>query len=112
MFKAQVSLAHDIRPTRPKRTLRWTLFIMAGVLCCPLVLEAAVCCYGQWCEVIGKSVEVSTPITDTFVKGLGNVHEWLGEEIAPSFHRLFREPKLALPVSVMLIVIGIAMLRR
>ncbi len=61
---------------------------------------------------LGKSTEVSTPILDTIATGFQVCHEWFGDRIGPSFHRMVRDPKLAMPVSAILIVMAIALLRR
>jgi hypothetical protein len=113
MSKSHVPLALDIRPARSSpRLARILPIFVVGVLLGPLALEGILCCYAQWCEVMGESTEVNTPILDALVQGHHNGREWLGDRVAPTFHRVFREPKIALPVSSILIVVAIALLRR
>jgi hypothetical protein len=113
MSKSHIPLALDIRPARSRPGLaRIVPVFVAGILLGPLALEGVLCCYAQWCEVIGKSTDVNTPILDTIAQGHQNGREWLGEQVAPTLHRVLREPKIALPVSSILIVVAIALLRR
>ena len=77
----------------------------------PLAVEGTLCCYAQWCEALGKSTEVSTPILDTIVGAFQFCHEWCVDRIAPSFNSVLRDPKIAIPVSSLLIVMAIALLR-
>ena len=55
---------------------------------------------------------MSTPIIDTMGNGLQNANELFGDRIAPGFQRLVRNPRIALPISSILIVAAISMLRR
>ena len=93
--------------------MHWSVpVLVTGALLLPLVVEGTLCCYAQWCDALGKSTEVSTPILDTIAGGFQFCHEWCGDRIAPSFNSVLRDPKIAIPFSSLLIVMAIALLRR
>jgi hypothetical protein len=113
MAKSPISIAYDIPPARP-RSSRWrigTIFILAIVIV-PLVVEGAALCYGQWCSITGSSTRVSTPVMDMVLNAFLETKYVLEDLLSPSFKRVFREPRVAIPVALVLIVCGMMLLRR
>jgi hypothetical protein len=113
MPKNPLPIAYDIKPARPPSKLaRITFMILVFVVLAPLVMEGAVTCYAQWCDVMGRSTEVKTPIINWIGRGLGDVHDQLADRIGPTFHSSVRDPKVALPVAGFLILAAMMMLKR
>ena len=113
MFKQAIPIAYEVKPTRSRSILPWIISIVAaGVFLVPLATEGAAICYAQWCEVMGKSTDVRTPLIDSMVSGLQNVRDLLTESVGPTFQRAIRDPTVALPAAAVLLVVAMAMLRR
>jgi hypothetical protein len=113
MAKTPISIAYEIPPARPK-SRRWrigTIFLLAAIIV-PLVVEGAALSYGQWCSITGSSTRVSTPVMDTVANAFHETKSALEDLFSPSFTRVFREPAVALPVALVLIVCGMMLLRR
>jgi hypothetical protein len=113
MFKPSIMLADKIEPTpSPPLRVRIVFLIAALVFLLPLAVEAASICFGQWCEVMGQSSEVRTPIIDSIGEGLRDTRDSLAETIGPPVHRLTHDPGVALPVASAFILLAMTLLRR
>ena len=112
MFKPSIMLADVIEPSRP-RTMRLRTVLLAAVVCffVPLAAEAALICYGQWCEVLGGSADVQTPIIDSVGEGIQTARELLAEDLGPTWHAATHDAYVVLPVATVLIVVAMAILR-
>lgn len=113
MFKPAIMLVDEIEPPRltPIR-LRMVLLIALGVCLIPLAVEAAAICYSQWCEVMGRANDVRTPYIDAIRQGFADARESLAEHVGPPWNAGIQNPSIALPVSSVLIIVAMAMLRR
>jgi hypothetical protein len=113
MFKTSIMLADEIEPPRSQPMRPRRIFLIAlGLFLVPLAVETAAICYSQWCEVLGRASELRTPIIDSITQGLGDAHDSLADCVGPRWHAAIRNPSIALPVSSVLVVLAIAMLRR
>jgi hypothetical protein len=113
MFKQSIPIAYEVKPTRSRSTMIWIMSILAaGVFLVPVAAEATVVCYAQWCEIMGTTTNVQTPIIDWIGSGLQKAHDLVGEHVGPTFQHTVRDPTVALPVALVLIVVAMAMLRR
>jgi hypothetical protein len=113
MAKTSIAIAHDVQPGQPKSS-RWrtcTFFVFA-VIIVPLVVEGGALCYGQWCSITGRSTRVSTPVLDTFSNVFDETKTVLSDSFSPSVARVFNEPGIAIPVSLVLIGCGMMLLKR
>jgi hypothetical protein len=113
MAKNFIPIAYDIHAARPKSS-RWrigAIFVLA-VIIVPVVVESAALCYGQWCSITGRSTRVSTPIIDTVSSVFHDTRDAFEDLLSPSVTRVFREPGMAIPVALVLIVCGMMLLRR
>ena len=107
MFKQAIPIAYEIKPTRSRSIRPWIIAIFAaGVFLVPLAAEGAAICYAQWCELMGQSTDVRTPIIDSIGSGIQNARDLLAESIGPTLQRTIRDPTVALPVASVLIVCG------
>ena len=88
------------------------MLIALGVFLVPLAIEAAAICYSQWCEVLGRSSEVRTPCIDGIRQGFEDARESLSERVGPPWNAGIQNPSIALPVSAVLIILAMVMLRR
>jgi hypothetical protein len=109
MFKQSIILAHEIPPT-PSRSTRAQIVSVIAVIVflAPLAWAGATICYSQWCQVMGGSTEVPTPVIDSIAAGLRDSRDWLADSIGPAI----QDPYVALPVASLLLILGMAMLRR
>jgi hypothetical protein len=112
MSKSRPSIIHDIKPVRSKRNFRMIPIIVVSILVVPLLVEGAMICYAQWCEVMGTSTEIHTPITDSMFKCFEDARVSFGESIGPGLHRSLGDASIALPVALVFIVLAMAMLKR
>jgi hypothetical protein len=113
MFKHSVPIVYEVRPASSKSKLPRILSILAsGALLAPLAAEGAAICYVQWCEIMGKSAKVQTPIIDSIGSGLLCVRDLLADSFGSTFQRAIHEPTIALPVASVLLVLAMAVLRR
>ena len=91
MFKSSILLADDIEPSAQGRCrLRADRSLDRGRHLARLRsrLEACVLCYAQWCEVMGTSAEVRTPIIDSIGKrSAGCPRLARGEHLRPALQR-------------------------
>jgi hypothetical protein len=113
MAKSPIPIAYEIPPARPKssRSHIGTILILA-IIIVPIVVEGAALCYGQWRSITGRSTRVSTPIIDTVSSVFHDTRDAFEDLLSPSVTRVFREPGMAIPVALVLIVCGMMLLRR
>ena len=113
MFKPSIMLADVPDAARP-HAMRLRTVLLAGVVLVlvPLAAEAALRCYAQWCEVMGSSAEVQTPIIDSIGEGIQTARDSLAEDLGPTWHAATHDPYVALPVATVLIVVAMAWLKR
>ena len=113
MFKQAIPIAYEVKPMRSRSILPWIIAIVAaGVFLVPLATEAGALCFAQWCELMGKSIDVRTPLIDSMTSGLQNACDLLAESVGPTIQRTIHDPTVALPVASVLLVLAMAMLRR
>jgi hypothetical protein len=113
MAKNPIPIAFDDITSRPKSS-PWrigTICVLA-IIIVPIVVEGAALSYGQWCSITGRSNRVSTPIMDTVSNAFHETRSVVDDVFSPSFARVFREPGVAIPVALVLIVIGMTLMRR
>jgi hypothetical protein len=113
MPKNSLPIGIDSRHARPKSRRRRTLFkvIFLVVIALP-VWEGLVVFYAQWCDVMGTSAKVRTPIIDAISSGLAIGRDHFMEDLGPSFNSCLRDPMVALPVAAVFLVVAMAMLKR
>jgi hypothetical protein len=113
MFKPSITLADVPDAARPHAIRLRTVLLAAMVLVLvPLAAEAALKCYGQWCEVMGSSAEVQTPIIDSIGEGIQTARASLAEDLGPAWYAATHDPYVALPAATILIVVAMALLKR
>jgi hypothetical protein len=112
MSKQTITLAPDLRPDRPRqRLLPILLLSIAAVLLAPIVIDAVALCYGQWGEVLGTPTAVQTPTLDAIGEQVAEIREDVRYHILTRFHRVPWDPRVVLPVAVVVMLLGIVMLR-
>lgn len=112
MHKFPLSIAHDLKPTRP----RWSLIrtggiVLLGISLAPLLAEGTSICFAQWSQVMGRNAESRTPVIDSLQDGLESGHRSFSNTIASYFQRLPWSPKVVLFVGVILMMLGMVMLK-
>ncbi len=113
MFKQAIPIDHDVKPTRFTSRLPWIISIVAvGAVLAPLAAEGAASCYAQWCEIMGKSTEVKTPIIDSIASGLEHARDLLADSLGSAFEVTLRDPAVALPFAAVLLVLAMSMMKR
>jgi len=112
MFKPSIMLADQIEPTRsPPMRSRVVFLIGVPIILIPLAVEAASICFAQWCEVMGRTSEVQTPIIDSIGDGLRNTRDLLAETIGPTLYAATHDPAVALPVASAFVLLALALFR-
>jgi hypothetical protein len=113
MAKNPIPTAYDIPDAHPKvrRRRNGTIFILAMIIV-PLVVEGAALSYGQWCSITGRSIHVNTPVMDAVSSAFHETKCVFEDSFAPSFSRVFTEASVAIPFALVLMVCGMALLRR
>jgi hypothetical protein len=113
MAKSPIPIAYEIPPARPKSSRSHIgVMLILAIIIVPIVVEGAALCYGQWCSITGRSTRVSTPIIDTVSSVFRDTKDTFEDLLSPSFTRVFREPGVAIPIALVLIVCGMMLLRR
>jgi hypothetical protein len=112
MSNSRPSIIHDLKPVRFKPKFRMISIIVVSILLVPLLVEGAMICYVQWCEVMGSSTEIHTPIIDSMYKCFEDARDGYRESIGPELHRALGDASIALPVALVFIVLAMAMLKR
>ncbi len=112
MVKNSIPLATDIKPDpRRSKVLPIALILILAPLLAPLALETISICYGQWCEIMGKRVEVRTPTLDAIGDRVESLREDVRGRLSDCFERVPWNPMVALPVIVVVMVIALMILR-
>lgn len=112
MFKPSIMLADVLDPPQSWTIRLWTIISIAvSLFVVPLAMEMTLICYSQWCEVMGDSIEVGTPIIDAIGQSTGDACELLVEILGPPWHAATHDPFIALPLMTISIVTAMAMLR-
>ena len=112
MAKNPITLAPDLRPHRPRRKVLPILSIfVAAPLLVPIIMDAVALCYGQWCDVLGTPIAVRTPTLDAIGERLASVHEDLWYHISSRFQRVPWNPRVVLPIAVLVMILAMVMLR-
>ena len=113
MFKPSIMLADVPDAARPHAMrLRTVLLVGVVLVLVPLAAEAALRCYAQWCEVMGSSAEVQTPIIDSIGEGIQTARDSLAKDLGPTWYAATHDPYVALPIATVLIVVAMAWLKR
>jgi hypothetical protein len=113
MSKNSIMLAPDLRPQRPgTRLLPSAVICLLAALLVPLLMEGVVLCYSRWCEVLGTSVDVRTPVLDSIGDHLQDAREAVWNTVAPQFQKVPWNPKVVLPIAAVIMALAMMMLRR
>jgi hypothetical protein len=113
MPKNLVTLAHDLRPERSRsRFLPIAAIFVFSLALAPLLRESVLVCYSQWCEIMGKSFDVRTPILDSIQDRFQAARDGLWDSITPCFNRVPWDLKVVLCVAVVVMSLAMVMLRR
>ena len=112
MVKNSILLATDVNPGRRRsKRLPIALILILALLLAPLAPETLSICYGQWCEILGKRVEVRTP-TPRRDRGWESSRQGRRlEQALKCFDRVPWNPMVTLPVIVVVMAIALMMLR-
>ena len=112
MSKQTITLAPDLRPDRPRRKLLPILLLsIAVVLLAPLLIDAVALCYGQWGEMLGTPTAVQTPTLDAIGEQVAEIREDVRYHFLSRFHRVPWDPRVVLPVAVLVMLLAMVMLR-
>jgi hypothetical protein len=112
MSKQPITLAPDLRPDRPRRKLLPILLLsFAAVLLAPIFIDVAALFYGQWREVLGTPVAVHTPTLDAIGEQVAEIREDFRYHVLSRFHRVPWDPRVVLPVAVLVMLLAMVMLR-
>jgi hypothetical protein len=113
MIKNPITLAPDLESDRPRRkVLPILLLFVAASLLAPIFIDAVALCYAQWGEILGTPTQVRTPILDAIGERVATVREDLWYHVSSRFHRVPWNPRIVLPVAVVVTLLAITMLRR
>ena len=113
MSKNPILLAPDASSDRGKSKLLLIVSIsVLALLVAPLFMEGVALCYAQWCDVLGNSVAVRTPILDSIGDQLRTVQVDIRNALTPVFERVPWNPKVVLPIAVVIMALAMALLRR
>jgi hypothetical protein len=113
MPKHPIPLAPDTRPDRPRRRRLLpilALFVTVPLLA-PVIMDAVALCYGQWREVLGAPSDVRTPTLDVIGERIEEVREGLWYQASCHFNRVPWNPRVVLPIAVVVMVMAMVMLR-
>jgi hypothetical protein len=112
MPKNSITLAPDIRPDRRRRRLLPILSLFVTVpLLVPVIMDAVALCYGQWREILGTPTDVRTPTLDAIGERIEEVREDLWYHVSCRFNRVPWNPRVVLPVAVVVMLMAMVMLR-
>jgi hypothetical protein len=112
MAKNLITLAPDLKPDRPRRKLLpiLSLFVTFPLLA-PILFDAVTLCYGGWRELLGTPTAVKTPTLDAIGERVGEVREDLWYRVSSRFQRVPWNPRVVLPVAVLVMLLAMVMLR-
>jgi len=112
MAKTPLTLAPDLKPDRPRR--KWlpilSLFVTIPLLA-PILRDAVALCYGQWREMLGTPTDVRTPALDAIGERVGEVREDLRYHVSSRFQRVPWNPRVVLPIIVLVMLLAMWILR-
>jgi hypothetical protein len=112
MSKQLITLAPDLRPDRHRR--KWlpiaSLFVAIPLLA-PIVMDTLALGYGQWREMLGTPITVRTPTLDAIAERVAEVREDARYHIGSHFNRVPWNPRVVLPVAVLVMIVAMMMLR-
>jgi hypothetical protein len=112
MSKQPITLAPDIRPDKPRRNVLPILSLFVAIpLLAPIVIDVVAVFYGQWREVLGTPTTVRTPTLDAIGERVADVREDAWYHISSRFNRVPWNPRVVLPVAVLVIILAMVMLR-
>jgi hypothetical protein len=112
MYKFPIPIAHDIRPTKPRCSLlRASATVLLGISLSPLIGEASSLCVAQWSRVMGRNVEVRTPVLDSVQDGIESGHRSFSGSISAYFQHLPWSPSIVLGVGAILMMLAMMMLK-
>jgi hypothetical protein len=113
MHRFPIPLAYETTGERPKSRFPRTIgVVVLAVVLAPLLVEGAVLCYGQWCEVMGNSNRVRTPLLDSVQENVQSANSSIWETVTHQFQRVPWNPKVVLPIAAVIMALAMAMLRR
>lgn len=113
MAKNLLTLAPDIRSDRPRRKVLPMLSLFVAIpLLAPLFIDAVALCYGQWCDMLGIPSTVRTPTLDAIGERVAEVREDIRYHVTSRFQRVPWNPRVVVPVSVVIMLLAMMMLRR
>jgi hypothetical protein len=111
MQKLAIPLS-DLSPVRPEsKLIRIVSILVLGIALATLIKESAAICHGQWCQFLGSDAEVQTPIFVSLQDGVVTAHSSIWNSMAPWFQRVPWNPSIVLPIAVVVMVFGMAMLK-
>ena len=112
-MKNLLTLAPDLGSDRPRRRVLPILSLFVAVLLlAPIVVDAVALCYGQWCDMLGVRCSVHTPTFDAIGEGVAEVREDVRYHVTSHFQRVPWNPRVVLPVSLIIMLLAMTMLRR
>jgi hypothetical protein len=112
MAKNSIALAPDLRSDRPRRKLLPILSaVVLGPLLAPIILDTVALCYGQWSAMLGRPAAVRTPTLDAIGERIGAVRDDVWYHVSSRFQRVPWNPRVVLPIAVMVMVVAMVMLR-
>ena len=113
MSKQLVTLAPDIRPDRPRRKVLPILSLFVAVpLLAPIVIDAVALCYGQWREMLGTPIAVRTPTLDAIGEQVAEIREEVRYHVSSRFQRVPWDPRVVVPIALVVMLLAMMMLRR
>ena len=112
MSKKTITLAPDLKPERRKSKLvPIASILLLAPLLAPLIMEAVALGHAQWCEVLGTSAVVRTPMLDSIGEQIQSTREELWYAISSRFQHVPWNPKIVLPIAAVIMALAMAMLR-
>jgi hypothetical protein len=112
MHKFPLSIAHDIRPAKPRwSALRVSALVLLGISLAPLIAEGTSICFAQWSQVMGRNAQARTPVIDSLQEGIETGHRSVSSSMGSYFQRLPWSPKIVLAVGVILMLLGMKILK-
>jgi hypothetical protein len=112
MHKFPIPIAYeDPRAQSRSRLLRHGAIVVLGLGLAPLIFEGGSICYAQWCQVMGRNAQASTPVLDVVQNQVESGHRTFWDAISPCFQRLPWNPRPVLLVGVIFTIVGMMMLK-
>ena len=112
MSKNPITLAPDIRPDKPRRKVLPILSLFVAIpLLTPIVIDVVALFYGQWREVLGTPTTVHTPTLDAIGERVAEVREDFHYHISSRFQRVPWDPRVVVPIALVVMLLAMVMLR-